>query len=370
VAFKGLFIGVDRYASRSVQRLSCARRDAVALHALFSDTLGGSSVLLTDEKATRAGIEQEFDRLFHCSPDDVIAITFSGHGSQTHELVTYDADLNNLSASCIPLDTLTAWFARIPARRLVCFLDCCFSGGAGAKVLKSDATPRAIASVDSLLEQLSGNGRLIFTASSATEEAWEHSHLGHGLLTYYLLEALQGAEEVRQSDKIAIYRLLEYVTQRVVAGATQLGKPQHPTLRGQLDGELTWPVFKAGSHYQVAFPERSHTKVTQDIQSLIACGFPPQLLQSWAGSISMLNRLQVDAINEFNLFRGEHLVVSAPTSSGKTMIGELAALKGALERKRSLFLLPLKALVNDKHRHFLATYGSYGMNCLYISYFK
>ena len=45
------------------------------------------------------------------------------------------------------------------------------------------------------------------------------------------------------------------------------------------------------------------------------------------------------------------------------MIGELAALKGALERKRALFLRPLKALVNDKHRHFAAIYGNFGMAC-------
>jgi helicase len=32
------------------------------------------------------------------------------------------------------------------------------------------------------------------------------------------------------------------------------------------------------------------------------------------------------------------LVVSAPTSSGKTMIGELAALQGVMNRKRAFFL--------------------------------
>jgi hypothetical protein len=42
MAFRGLFIGIDRYASTDVNWLSCARRDATALHALFMDTFGGA----------------------------------------------------------------------------------------------------------------------------------------------------------------------------------------------------------------------------------------------------------------------------------------------------------------------------------------
>src|SRR5689334_10488941 len=196
MAFRGLFIGIDRYASIDISWLSCAVRDATALQALFSDTLGSDTVLLTDEHATRAAIAEQFTQLASCDPDDVVVITFSGHGSETHELVTYDADIHNLATSCIPLDTLTEWFSHIPARRLICILDCCFSGGMGAKVLHVPIKARELASTEHILDQLSGDGRLIFTASRANEPAWENSRVGHGLLTYFLLEALQGAEEV------------------------------------------------------------------------------------------------------------------------------------------------------------------------------
>lgn len=364
MAFRGLFVGIDRYASPAINWLRCARRDAVALHALFSDTLGSGAVLLTDEQASRAAIEDQFVQLAACDADDVVVIAFSGHGSSTHELVTYDADIRDLPNTCIPLDLLTEWFKRIPARRLVCLLDCCFSGGMGAKVLQVETAPRDLASTTSLLDQLSGTGRLIFTASSATEPAWEHSRLGHGLLTNYLLEALLGAEEVRLAGRVSVYRLLEYVTQRVVDAAAQLGKPQHPTLRGQLEGELIWPVFTAGPRYRAAFPERHRSPATHDVQSLAGFGFPTDLLTAWAGAIPGLNQLQIDAINDFDLLEGAHLVVSAPTSSGKTMVGELAALKGVLDRKRALFLLPLKALVNDKHQHFTRTYGPFGLRTI------
>jgi len=331
---------------------------------LFLDTLGGTASLLTDGEATCAAIEKSFSQLTECNPDDVVVIAFSGHGTETHQLVTYDTNTFDLENTSISLTVLTEWFAHIPARRLICFLDCCFSGSMGAKVLKVETVARDIQSTEDVLDRLSGEGRLILTASKSTEPAWENTRIGHGFLTYYLLEALQGTEEVQRAGKLAIYRLLEYVTQRVIDAAAQLGKLQHPTLRGQLDGELTWPVFKPDSRYKAAFPERLPPEITAEIQSLAPYGFPPELLDAWGTAIPSLNQLQVDAINDFNLLEGEHLVVSAPTSSGKTMIGELAALKGALARQRALFLLPLKALVNDKLKHFTKTYGPFGIQII------
>jgi helicase len=101
--------------------------------------------------------------------------------------------------------------------------------------------------------------------------------------------------------------------------------------------------------------------VCEDVNSLATVGFPQALIQAWAGAIPTLNALQVEAINDFGILDGKHLVVSAPTSSGKTMVGEIAALRSVLDRRRALFLLPLKALVADKRRQFEAVYGPFGV---------
>ena len=364
MGFRGLFIGIDRYTSPQINWLSCARRDAVALEALFADTLGGCSTLLTDAEATRQRIEAEFSALAGCETEDMVVIAFSGHGSETHELVTYDTDIGDLASTTIPLDVLAEWFSRIPARRLVFFLDCCFSGGIGAKVLQVGAIPRDMRSIEARLELLSGEGRLIVTASSPTEPAYEHTRFGHGLLTYYLLEALRGIKEVEDAGKLPVYRLLDYVTRRVIDGARQIGRLQHPTMRGRIDGELSWPVFVPGVRYNAAFPERGPAKVSADLSTLAAVGFPAALLQAWAGVIPTLNELQVEAINEYGVLDRQHIVVSAPTSSGKTMVGELAALKSILDRRRALFLLPLKALVADKRRQFETVYGPFGVRTI------
>jgi helicase len=364
MGFRGLFVGIDRYSSPHINWLSCAVRDARALHALFSDTLGTGACLLADGEATKASIEKEMEELAQCSEDDVVVLSFSGHGSQLHQLVPYDTDVLRLADTTISLDRLAEYFSRIPARRLVCFLDCCFSGGMGAKVLRIDIAPRDMSSAEAALQRLSGEGRVIFTASTATQPAWENQRFGHGLLTWFLLEALCGAPEVVEGEKIPVLSLLQHVSQRVTSEAAKLGKPQSPTIRGQLDGGLAWPVFQRGTLYQAAFPERMKPLVTSEIASLATYGFPSGLLQAWSASIPGLNALQVQAINEYRLLDGEHLVVSAPTSSGKTMIGELAGLKGTLERKRTLFLLPLRALVNDKHQYFQKTYGQFGIRTI------
>jgi helicase len=361
VAFRGLFIGIDRYVSAGIEELTCARRDAIALEALFSDTLGGSTILLTDSDGTRERIEAAFADLARCGLEDTVVIAFSGHGSETHELVTHDADLADLANSAIPLDLLQEWFSRIPAKRLILFLDCCFSGGIGAKVLRVDTKARSVLSTDVKLAQLAGAGRIIFTASAATEPAYEHRRFGHGFLTHFLLEALRGAEEIVRGGKLSLYRLLDHVTGRVKAAAAQGGKQQTPTMRGSIDGDIEWPVFVAGAKYQVAFPARLPANVASDLSSLATAGFPNALIIAWAGAIASLNQLQIDAINDYGVLDGENLVVSAPTSSGKTMVGELAALRNVLDRKRALFLLPLKALVADKRRHFANVYGAFGI---------
>jgi replicative superfamily II helicase len=361
---RGVFIGIDRYAAPEISELRYAERDARALHALFSDTLGAGAELLVGVAATRAAIEEQFAKLRDVDPNDFVVISFSGHGSETHELVTHDADVTDLADTCIPLDVLTEWFKAIPARQLVCVLDCCFSGAMGAKVLQVESKARSLLSETALLDQLAGDGRLILTASTANQPAWENPKIGHGLLTHFLLEALQGAKEVRKAGKVSVYRLLEYVTTRVIDAARQFGARQEPTLRGTLDGELAWPVFAPGSLYKAAFPERQRPNVTADLASLEPYGFPPDLLAAWGGSIPGLNELQQEAINDYGLLDCGHLVVSAPTSSGKTLVGELAALKGVLERKRALFLLPMKALVNDKYAEFTRKYESFGLRTI------
>jgi helicase len=362
-----LFVGIDRYADDAVPWLAGAVRDAQALHALLSDTLGTTADLLTDHDATADAIRSRLHGLSESSkPEDVVVIGFAGHGTEDHRLVPYDADPTQLEQSCISLDEFGDLVAAIPGRVLLCVLDCCFSGGLGARVLTAPLRARGVhdGGVEALLDRFSSDGRLVLTASAAKEEAHESSRHGHGLLTYRLVEALQGVPEVLEQEQISIYKLIEYVTRAVQADAAQMGRTQTPALRGKVNGAPLWPRFTPGAEFARLFPDRVRQPASADIASLAAFGFSQQILDAWSGALPQLNDLQLSAINDFGVLDGENVVVTAPTSSGKTMIGELAALRSAITRKRAVFLLPMRALVNDKYHQFTDLYGPAGIKTI------
>jgi helicase len=42
-------------------------------------------------------------------PDDLVVIAFSGHGTETHELVAFDTDPDELGTTAISLERLGEW---------------------------------------------------------------------------------------------------------------------------------------------------------------------------------------------------------------------------------------------------------------------
>jgi helicase len=363
--FHGLFIGVDRYSSPLVSDLTCAARDAKALYGLFADTFGDSScALLLDGAATRAAVLNAFGQLSTVGTDDLVFIHFSGHGSDIHHLMTADADPMALDASAIHLEELVNLFRQIPARNVLLCLDCCFAGGAGAKVFHAPVASRDATSTEALLQKIGGAGRVIFTAAGADQEALEDRRRGHGVFTYFLMQALRGAPEVIEAGAVTFLSLLQFVTQRVEAAAAQFQHAQQPGIRGTIDGEVRLPVLTPSRFYKSFFPDASTTVVSADVNDLLAHGFPQDVIDAIKQAVPKLNALQLSAVNDMRLLDGEHLVVSAPTSSGKTMIGELAAVRASLRGERTYVLLPLRALVNDKYGDLKGKYGPLGMRVI------
>jgi helicase len=368
--FFGLFVGINQYQSYEISNLASAVRDAQALHALFTDNLGGTTTLLTDDQATTARLRASLTGLQDTTTEnDVVVISFSGHGSDTHELVTFDTDLDDLPGTALPLSEFTELVSHIPAKHLLIVLDCCFSGGAGAKVLHAPRRPRGgpdgPLSTVALLDRIAGSGRVIVTASTAEQEAWEDPRLGHGYLTYFLIQGFLDSGEIAKQDRIDLHDLLKYITDNVrgsVSGSQ--AAHQDPTLRGQWDGAVEWPVFTRGPLYNALFPSIEVSPVTNDVQSLAGHGLPTNLIDVWAKAIPRLNRLQQDAVNQAGLLNGSNVVVTAPTSSGKTMVGELAALRATQTGGRSVFLLPTKALVNEQHDRFTRMYEPCGVRTI------
>jgi len=65
--------------------------------------------------------------------------------------------------------------------------------------------------------------------------------------------------------------------------------------------------------------------------------------------------------------RKRNLLVVAPTSSGKTFIGEMAAVTQAVHKKKTIYLVPLRSLAEEKYHHFKDLYTDCDINTLISS---
>ena len=359
-SFRGLFVGVNTYLSDGITHLRTARWDAETLHALFSDTFPDEDfTLVVDESATRERLITELGTLSALSaPEDTVIIVFSGHGSTTHDLLTHDADPADLPGTAVPLTVLFEHLHTLAARRVVVVLDCCFSGGAGAKVVASAAVnPGATPELPWSGEA----GRLVLTACAADQAAYEDRAGGHGLLTHQLVLAFTGRAEVTARDEVPVGELLEVVRRQVAGRAEVLGLEQIPAVHGTATADMVLPRLLPGPRYAALAGPDDREPVTADVGGLRPYGIPDVVLAGWRRRIGELNSLQREAINRAHVLQGRSVVIVAPTAAGKTMVGEMAAVRAASARGRAVFLVPTRALVNELYSRFEAEYGAAGM---------
>ena len=102
-----------------------------------------------------------------------------------------------------------------------------------------------------------------------------------------------------------------------------------------------------------------------DMMELMGYGMPAEVTTLWReGQGERLLPLQEKAVREYDLLGTGNLLVQAPTSSGKTFVGEMAAVHAALQRRKTAYLLPLKALAEEKYRAFCERYAAYGLRVI------
>ncbi|MBD3305796.1 DEAD/DEAH box helicase [candidate division KSB3 bacterium] len=89
----------------------------------------------------------------------------------------------------------------------------------------------------------------------------------------------------------------------------------------------------------------------------------PEILRIWTERESTtLLPIQEQAIRRTHILEGADLLVSAPTSSGKTFLAEIAAIHRIYQRQQVVYLLPLKALAEEKYADFSAKYREFGLD--------
>lgn len=362
MAFRTTFIGLNKHADPGVPELAGASRDAAALHALFTDTFDDiRATLLLDEAATLDAIRAALDdSLGRATDDDVVILSFAGHGTPGHQIVAYDTDRDSPGDTTLPMDELAARFQSSKARAVLCIVDCCFSGAAPARVLEGmPATRSELADFSAFI----GKGRFLLAAASPTQSAWEEPTSGHGLLTRAIIDILATGDGM-----INLTEAVGRVVARTRDLAQQIGEQQDACFVGGVEGALELPVLRRGPAWRKLFPDLSTVSVTKDIDQLAMFGVPAEILSQWRARFGDgLNDLQLEAVNRHRILSGQSLLVVAPTSSGKTFIGEMSAVPAAINGRKAVFLLPYRALVNEKYEDFRATYELAGLRVVRCS---
>ncbi|WP_375786913.1 DEAD/DEAH box helicase [Bradyrhizobium sp. Pha-3] len=361
MAFKAVFIGINKHVDPAFSELVGARRDATALWALFSDTIDGLSAhRLLDDRATHEATSAAIlGTLAAAAEDDVVLISFAGHGTPDGRLAFFDTNSADLPGTALSMTVLAEAFRYTKARIVLLILDCCFSGQAPARVLETAALSRSTVPYT----DISGEGRILLAACATHEAAWEQPGSGHGLLTYAVIQAMSQASD----GQVSFPEVAGEIIRLARVEGDRIGVTQTPVFLGSVEGGLTFPPLRRGENFDAAFPS-APVRTVSSFADLAASGFPDDVIERWTAQFpGGLNALQKKAINENGVLAGKSLLVVAPTSSGKTMIGEVAAIQAVTAGKKAVFLLPYRALVNEKFEEFSGRYAPTGLRVVRCS---
>lgn len=255
--FKGqrwaVVVGISRYADSDIPPLRYADNDAQAFYAVATTPIekGGLGVpktntrFLVNEEATSVSVREAItDFLKAAIEDDIVFIYFAGHGAPDPErpkvlyLLTHDSQLNKLASTSIKMQEIQdALHDYVAAKRVLVFADACHSRGVGGEIAS-----RALAAPDLVNEYLaeiaqSRESSLSFSASDVNQLSQEDKKWGggHGVFTYYILEALKGNADFDHDKIVRLGELTHYVSDHV---RRDTKAQQSPISSGSFDDNL------------------------------------------------------------------------------------------------------------------------------------
>ncbi len=236
VEYYAVICGISDYPGTE-NDLSYPADDALAIrNRLLSDPRWKSEniTMLINSEATYAAINGAIANMAaRADSDDVCLFFYSGHGTTVSD--TYPYDESDGFDECLYVydtiirdDVFAQWINALPTDNYIVLLDCCYSGG---QIKNADITPgmavKGIGKTKSTagdgfaadikgavisLEDLNDNGRgAVLTSSDDFELSWELTSLGHGVFTYYLLEALSGAADTDGDGFVSVEECYSYI---------------------------------------------------------------------------------------------------------------------------------------------------------------
>jgi uncharacterized caspase-like protein len=256
-----LIIGISEYKDSGIRRLNYTRADAEELFELLKDPnwvgLKEDNIkVLLDEAATRFNIRNAFTNWLYnkADEDSNVFIFFAGHGHAEQDrtgiekdnivkyLLPYDTVVEDIYNSAISNREFHELLQTIRSRKLVIFMDSCYSGGV------SGGADRDIAPMitDDPYEKLGeGEGRIVIAASQANQRSYEQPKINHGVFTYNLLKALRGEADSDHDGCVKVFDVFKYLAKEVPKTAKELlGVTQKPIMRGIVTNDLVISINK------------------------------------------------------------------------------------------------------------------------------
>ncbi len=287
-AFHSLIIGINEFSDSKIRNLNYCRSDALAMDSLLRDrnyipSSNSQVITLIDENASTTAVRSALENLAeHSSNEDTVLIYFSSHGIQQDNLKAYwvlhdtkvdpktyeEKQLRILPETALGQEEINTLLNRIKAKKLVLFVDCCFSA---ATVV---STPRSKSFISPPVIDpfagFKGKGRVFITASQGSQTSVEVASLGHGAFTYFLLEGLKGQADKNNDNVVELWEAWQYLDKKVTNIARQNGNDQQPTISTlNLTHGFplsTYPVLLAQN--QIAPPEITTEGKTSNSQNL------------------------------------------------------------------------------------------------------
>lgn len=217
-----LVIANMEYQDASFAKLTAPGKDAEEFAQVLRElaAFDDVQVLLNEgEGKTRRSIARFFAER---KRDDLLLMYFSGHGIRNEQgqlfLAANDTEISILEASGVPAEFVTNSMNNSRSQRQLLILDCCNSGAFahGSKSASGVGKSMGIATAF----EGSGFGRVVLTATDATQYAWEGDKVigdtQKSVFTHFLIEGLKGEADRNGDGCVDVDELYDYAYEEVV----------------------------------------------------------------------------------------------------------------------------------------------------------
>jgi hypothetical protein len=223
-----LIVANDEYLDADLHRLAAPSSDADALAQVLRDSgIGGFDVqVLRNALAQQLRVTVE-DFFADRGPQDLLLLHFSCHGlkNASGELFLAAADTrpSRLASTALAADFVNRQMVDSRAQGIALFLDCCYGGAfPRGMVIRAGAQAEVRSAFEGQERVGGGRGRVVVTASSAVEYAFEGDRLAPGaarqpsVFTAAVVDGLASGEADRDGDGwVGLSELFSHVSDQV-----------------------------------------------------------------------------------------------------------------------------------------------------------